>query len=284
MGVDSTENASGDDGRANIIHSSYVTRNGQVFRVDTYSNGTTNYFPVSAAEASAASGSSGGTGGPSSAGPSWAQQQSVAQHTAATAEDARRWQEEYDVNKAKFNAQQGLAEATQKWREATDSRDFGAAEFWKSRAYELQRNAQTMDYTKQLQSMSGPEDYVKYWYASRGMTTPRGAESVRYEDAIPSWAQPVPYGQGAPTANTTTTTTVPTPTTTTTPAWAGADLRGFTGTPAGANTAIGAAAQHPVEFGSTPTGGLTSENQDFFDRMAKMGVVSNVPKWAGAPR
>ena len=130
-------------------------------------------------------------GGTSSRAPTWAQQTSAAQSAASLAEQQRQFDETFGYNKARGDQAQQLDQAKFEWQKAVDARDSAAADFWKARTYELQRNQQTMDYTKQLQSMSGPQDYVKYWYASRGMTTPRGAESVPYEQAIPSWAQPV---------------------------------------------------------------------------------------------
>ena len=141
-------------------------------------------------------------------------------------ESLRRWTEEYHFNKARFNAEQGLAERRQgeqtrqfdathgldeakfNWQKAVNDRDFAAAEFWKKRYYDLdlrkqgqteytdeagiaqRQNAQTQEYLRWLSSMTGPRDWVKYHYNARGMTTPRGEESVPFEKAVPAAFQP----------------------------------------------------------------------------------------------
>lgn len=165
----------------------------------------------------------GTTSGGSAGGMTANQAATQARQAQQDAFDQRRWQEGYDVDKAKFNAtlgenqrqynetfgfekakfnaQHGLAEAQQKWREAVDARDHQAAEFWKNRSYELERNQLTRAATNDLYAAKrGPQDWVSYWYRSRGMTPPAGVESVPIEQAIPNWARPVEYGQGAPRA------------------------------------------------------------------------------------
>ena len=191
-------NAGVSTGQKQAIGQNYTTKNGAVYLVTTYSDGTQSMAPMSAEDVAVATARTAGLPRPLGIGATIRGQDiSAANAAAERAQQNQQFQSNQDMERAKFNISQQFNEAQQKWREAVDARDAQAADYWKARTYELQRNQQTMDYTKQLQSMSGPQDYVKYWYASRGMTTPRGAESVRYEDAIPTWAQPVGYGSDA---------------------------------------------------------------------------------------
>lgn len=149
----------------------------------------------------------------SESGPAWAnvglrQQElnrTTQQQNASLAEQQRQFNERFGMDKAMFNittdqkerffnTDDAFRKAVQSWREAVDKRDFEGAEYWKSRAYEMQRSAQTQDAWKTMMGQTGPRDWVKYWHNSRGMTTPRGEESVPVEDAIPFWARPMAHG------------------------------------------------------------------------------------------
>lgn len=120
------------------------------------------------------------------------------------AEDRRQFDARLDQDASQFNARHGLEEATQRWREAVDKRDFEAANFWKSRAQELQQNSLALDYTKHLSSLSGPQDWIKYGRLSRQespLGTPDG-QTVPLDKALPEWARgvtPGTYGYGPET-------------------------------------------------------------------------------------
>lgn len=121
-------------------------------------------------------------------------------------ENRRQFQESFGADKAKYNTtvsghdaegnatlagrQQALDEARFNEEKANNARDFQAAEYWRARGQELQQNQLTRDVTNDLYaSKKGPQDWVDYWYRSRQMTPPAGAESVKVEDAIPAWAR-----------------------------------------------------------------------------------------------
>lgn len=121
-------------------------------------------------------------------------------------ENQRQYNESFGADKAKFNTtvsgrdaagnptlagrQQQLDEAKFNWQQAIDARDFASAEKYRKLASDLSQNHLTLDYTSMLNSKKGPEDWVDYWYQSRGMTAPRGAQSIPLEQAVPAWAQP----------------------------------------------------------------------------------------------
>ena len=136
------------------------------------------------------------------------------------AERQRQYNETFGFQKAQYNTNTQMAQAQQEWQKAVDARDFASAEYWRNQAFGLQQqqfqeqqytdqagiaqnqNRQAFDYTALLSQMSGPQDYGKYWYASRGMTQPRGEAAIPYEQAIPSAFQPMalprqqPYQSG----------------------------------------------------------------------------------------
>ncbi len=133
--------------------------------------------------------------GSASSGPAWANvglrgqelNQAQAQFDARQAQDAHQFDLQYGLNQSR----QALDEATQKWREAIDARDFKAAEYWKARAQELQQNRLALDYTSLLASKSGPHDWITYGRLSRQespLGTPDG-KTVPLDQALPSWAR-----------------------------------------------------------------------------------------------
>jgi hypothetical protein len=72
-----------------------------------------------------------------------------------------------------------------------DRRNFGEGQFRTDADIALQQNRQSFDYQNMLADLrKGPQDWVAYWYRSRGMLPPAGAEPVAIEDAVPAWAQP----------------------------------------------------------------------------------------------
>jgi len=145
-------------------------------------------------------------------GPAWANiglrgrelEQSGQQFGAKLAEDQRQFDQTMGKDKSMFDQNMALQQATQKWREATDARDFEAANFWKSRAQELQQNSLALENTKLMASLSGPQDWIKYGRLSRGespLGTPDG-QTVPLDQAGPAWARgvmPGTYGYGPET-------------------------------------------------------------------------------------
>lgn len=166
---------------------------------------------------------------------------------------AQNWQkfvEQMGLDKSMFDQRQGLdnkrfglEEAIQNWRMATDARDFEAAEKWRTEAARLARqqfaqsqytdeaaitqsqNAQTQNYLNMLLQLRGPQDWARYWHTSRGETTPRGAEAVPFEQAVPAWAQPRMLADRASFANA--------------PAWGGGTVGGQAGGLPGGQTQTG---------------------------------------------
>lgn len=52
-----------------------------------------------------------------------------------------------------------------------------------------QRELANKAWETMMQTRSGPQDWVKYWYNSRGQTVPAGEESIPVEQALPPWAR-----------------------------------------------------------------------------------------------
>jgi hypothetical protein len=106
-------------------------------------------------------------------------------------EEQRQFDARMGQDNSQFNARLGLDQATQKWREAVDARDFDAAEYWKARAQELSQNRLALDYTSLLASKSGPQDWITYGRLSRQespLGTPDG-KTVPLDQALPEWAR-----------------------------------------------------------------------------------------------
>lgn len=138
--------------------------------------------------------SSGGSNGPA-----WANvglrgqelNQSAAQFGQNLAEERRQFNERLWADKSMFDQRMALDTVTQRWREAVDSRDFEAAEYWKARAQELNQNQLAMQYTNLLASQTGPQDWIKYGRLSRGEspTSDENGRTIPLDQALPAWAQ-----------------------------------------------------------------------------------------------
>lgn len=108
--------------------------------------------------------------------------------------------------------------------------------------------AQALEWQKLLSSESGPQDWLKYWFNSRGYETPKGAEAVPMSMAIPPWAQ-----TGSATTAPATTTTAPAPVTyPSQPAATGPSVGGGGGAP-GTGTGPALAAMAPQQWGNAAT-------------------------------
>lgn len=132
-------------------------------------------------------------------GPAWANvglrgkelDQSHQEFGSKLAQDQSQFAASQGQQQSQFSARLDLDQATQKWREAVDNRDFQAAEYWKARAQELNQNHLALDYTNLLASKSGPQDWIKYGRLSRQespLGTPDG-QTVPLDQALPEWAQ-----------------------------------------------------------------------------------------------
>jgi len=142
-----------------------------------------------------------------------------AKFNAEFGENQRQFNENFGYEKAKFNVRQQFEEAIQKWNEAKDARDFGAAEHWKGRADELSRmqfgedqrqyNTSTgLDYYKHLGEMaSNPRNFMQNFFINRGQEAPPGSEQFAntgqnlnavkpFEQFLPGFIQAVMGGQG----------------------------------------------------------------------------------------
>jgi len=103
-------------------------------------------------------------------------------------DEQRRWQESYDFDKAKYNAGLEVAHAREQQRIAESTRDFKAAEYWRSRGDELDRMRFSEDrrrFDASLEHRKGqdllnlgtrPETFLKYLYALRGLQSPQGLD------------------------------------------------------------------------------------------------------------
>jgi hypothetical protein len=177
----------------------YQTIQGRTYLVTTYDDGTTSNAPADLA---------GAPGG--GEGPAWANagaharsvENQDAQHRASLAEQQRQYDLTMGADKSKFDQKMALDQATQKWREAVDARDFESANFWKSRSQELAQNHLALGYTDMMSKLTGPRDWVKYGKLSRGQSLAPGEESVPLDQSMPSWARgvnPGSYGYGSET-------------------------------------------------------------------------------------
>jgi hypothetical protein len=146
-------------------------------------------------------GATAGTGGSSSSGGGMtATQSSAAAHQQANLEEERR---QFDLTqgerKARGDQSMQLDQAKQEWQKAIDARDFSAAERWRQVAADL-------DERKFKASISGPQDWVKYWRDSRG-----GGGQATQTSSVPAWAgssgSAAASGAGVPSWATSTQTT-----------------------------------------------------------------------------
>lgn len=123
-------------------------------------------------------------------------------------DSAERWKQRYfqlDAAKdtreeGRFGLEQGRFGLEQRRADLEDRR-FGLEQNRDVR----EQNELAFRYLQSLmESRKGPQDWVDYWYRSRGQTPPAGSEPVAFEDALPPWAQPraLPAAQSAATTST----------------------------------------------------------------------------------
>lgn len=172
------------------VSRSYRTINGTPALVTIWSDGSSSAEPVDISNIGANGGGNGGV----SASTAYSQQQQNARDAADLAERQRQFNETMGYNKARGDQSMQLDQATQKWKEAVDARDYQSAEFWKARAQELQQNNLALNYTQLLANKSGPQDWVKYWKLSRGISPVPGEDQVPLDQALPAWARGVTPG------------------------------------------------------------------------------------------
>lgn len=161
---------------------------------------------------------------------------SIEQEKAKLAENVRQFGVTQGLAEAKFEWEQAVAtgdrDSAERWKQryfqldaAKDTRDEGRFGLEQGRFGLEQRRAdlddrrfgleQNRDVREQnelafrylqslMESRRGPQDWVDYWYRSRGQTPPAGSEPVAFEDALPPWAQPraLPATQSAATTST----------------------------------------------------------------------------------
>lgn len=84
------------------------------------------------------------------------------------AESKRQFDENFGFEKAKYNTDAQLRQAQFEWQKATDARDYGAANYWKARADELQRGNTILGLE------SRPDTLMRGLYAQQGLQAPQG--------------------------------------------------------------------------------------------------------------
>lgn len=112
----------------------------------------------------------------SASGPTWSQQQGASQAAASLAEQQRQFNETFGYNKARGDQQMQLSQAQL-----------------------------ALEEKKRIDALRGPQDYIRYWRASRGMdagapTAMAGAATAPAAAAtstLPAWASNVKVGTPA---------------------------------------------------------------------------------------
>lgn len=189
-------------------------------QANAYINAFTNGLPGGAAAASSRSGgSSAPSGGGGSSAPTWAQQQANAQDARDFAQTQSNWQETYNYNKARGDQQMQLQQAELALREK-----------------------------QRIDALHGPQDYIKYWRASRGQADAGATGAVGSPVGAPATAATA-SSAGAPN-------------------WSAAFQNVKTGVPAGAQTISDAPGGPAWAWNDKPSAGY-----DF-------GVQSIMPKTA----
>lgn len=132
-----------------------------------------------------------GTGTSTSGSATAAQSSTAAQQNATRAEDQRQFDLTQAERKARGDQSMQLDQAKLEWQKAIDARDFSTAEKWKQVSADLAE--------RQFKaSISGPQDWVKYWKDSRGGTS---AAPATTSTSVPSWATATPAVAQAPVSN-----------------------------------------------------------------------------------
>lgn len=128
--------------------------------------------------------------GTSSGGGTAAQTSAAAQQQATRVEDARQFDLTQAERKARGDQSMQLDQAKLEWQKAIDARDFSNAEKWKQVSADLAE--------RQFKaSISGPQDWVKYWRDSRGGAGQAAAASP----SVPTWAGAIPSAAPAAAVN-----------------------------------------------------------------------------------
>lgn len=128
------------------------------------------------------------------------------------AQQQQQFLESFGQQKAAFDIRQQFDQAKQRWSEAIDARDYASAERWRAIAQdlnerslglqaELGRGGLGLQAAQLLCNLRrGPQDWVDYFYRSRGFLPPAGGEPVSLEQALPAFLAALGVQRGSANA------------------------------------------------------------------------------------